>query len=346
MARKHLLMPLLALALLAGACGGGSDPAADDEPAAGTGTTEEAAAGEETEEEGSDWPDKLVLGFVPSREADVLVENVKPLEAALSEALGITVESFVSQDYTGLVEAMASGQADVGAFGPLGLVRAEERAGVEVILQSERFGSLTYHTQYFTNNPDKYCLDEPQADEDGNLHCNGTLDASEGPAGADTLASIEAGTTLAYVDPTSTSGYLIPALQMQEAGVDLASLESVFAGGHDSAVLAVYNGDVEVGMSFDDARGIVAGEHADVGEKVVVFAYSEEIPNDGIAVRGDLPDDLKEAITQAFVDYAATDEGKEVLNSIYEIDNLVPADGSVFDVVRRADEALGDTISD
>lgn len=335
----------LAASLFATACGGDDATDTETEEPTGSETTTEAPTGEGSEAAGdrSDWPEKLVLGLVPSREADKLVESAQPLADALAEALGIEVEAFVPQDYTALTEAMASGQADIGAFGPLGVVRAIDQAGVEFILQSERFGSYTYHTQYMTNDPDTYCTDEPTADEDGFLFCNGTLEADEGPAGADAIAQLEAGTTLAYVDPTSTSGYLIPALQMIEAGVDVDGLESSFSGGHDASVLAVYNGDVEVGLSFDDARGTIEEQFPDVGEKVVVFAYSEEIPNDGFVIRADLPDSLKQAVVDAMLEYASTDAGKETLNAIYEIDGLREGDEAELDVVRRADAELGDT---
>lgn len=334
-----------AASLILTACGGDeTEPEATETETEDTGEeteTETEGEGEEADDR-ADWPDTLVLGLVPSREADVLVENAQPLGDALSEALGITVETFVPQDYTALTEAMASGQADIGAFGPLGIVRAIERANVEFILQSERFGSLTYHTQYMTSDPDTYCLDDVVTDEDGFSYCNGTMEASEGPVGDDAIALIEEGTNLAFVDPTSTSGYLIPALQMLQAGIDLDALNSTFSGGHDASVIAVYNGDVAVGLSFDDARGIVSEEFPDVGEKVVVFAYSQEIPNDGFVIRSDLPDSLKQAVVDAMLEYASTDEGKEVLNSIYEIDDIVEADPSVLDVVRDADEELGD----
>jgi len=338
MRRYFHTMLAVALLALAAACGGDSEPAAQPPTAGGTGS--EQAAGDER----ADWPDRIVLGLVPSREADVLIENAQPLADALAERLDIEVESFVPQDYTGLTEAMATGQADIGAFGPLAIVRAQERAGVEFIAQSERFGSATYHTQYMTNAPDKYCSDEPVADDDGYLSCNGTAEADEGPVGEDVIAQIDG--TLAYVDPSSASGYLIPALQMQQAGIDLSSLDTIFAGGHDSSAIAVYNGDVEVGLSFDDARTTVAEEFPDIGEQVVVFAYSAEIPNDGFTVRGDLPESLKTAITDALLEYAGTEEGTEVLQSIYEIDALLPADDAALDVVREADAELGDLIED
>ncbi len=341
--RIRTITALLAGAMLIAACGDaddGGEPATTETPAE---TTEEAAPADDAPEEAddrADWPDQLVFGFVPSREADVLVDSADELAAVLSEATGIPVEPFISQDYVGLVEAMASEQAHIGAFGPLALVRAIDRAGVEIILQSERRGTFTYHTQYMTNAPEKYCDDEPQADDNGMLWCNGTLEAAEGPVGGDAIARIDG--PIAFVDPSSASGYLIPALQLIEQGHDLSELTTTFAGGHDNSVSAVYHGDVEVGLSFDDARGIVTGELPDVGERVVVFAFSEEIPNDGMAVVGTLPDELKQLIQQALLDYAATEAGQEVLFELYEIEGLAPATADQYDVMRRADAELGD----
>jgi phosphonate transport system substrate-binding protein len=336
-----------AVALLATACAGEEDPVdeTDTTEESTDDTSDEEMDDEEMDEEAAaDAPDQLVFGFVPSREADQLVDSADALAAVLEEATGIPTEAFVSSDYAALTEAMASGQAQIGAFGPLGVVRAIETADVEFVLQSSRFGSFTYHTQYMTNDPDTYCLDEVVTDEDGNAYCNGTLDADEGPVGEDAISLINADTSFAYVDPTSTSGYLIPALQMQNLGVDISAFD-FFAGGHDASVQAVYDGDVAVGLSFDDARSTIAEQFPDVGEKVVVFAYSQEIPNDGFVVSNSLSAELKATIAQAMLDYAATEEGATVLDELYEIGGLREGDDAVLDVIREADEAFGDSFA-
>ncbi|MBA2275858.1 MAG: phosphate/phosphite/phosphonate ABC transporter substrate-binding protein [Chloroflexi bacterium] len=291
---------------------------------------------------GAGDPTELVLGLVPSREADVLVENAEPLVAFLSEALGIPVQGFVPQNYPGLVAAMATGQAHIGAFGPFGLVQAVDEAGAEIVLQSGRDGSVTYHTQWMTNDPDTYCLDEPVANEDGLLFCNGTLEAEEGPIGEEAIALIEDGTTVSFVSETSASGYIFPAVQLVDAEIDhIDGIDPLFADGHDNSVIAVCNGVAPVGVSFNDARTILKEGDCDDLDQVVVFAYSVEIPNDGIAVAGDLSDDLKERITQAFLDYADTEEGQATLDAVYEIDAFSPADLDAFDVVREAAEKVG-----
>jgi phosphonate transport system substrate-binding protein len=326
---------LAALALAVVACA----PAAGESPSAES----MAPTGPEA------WPDELVMGFVPSREADTLVEDIDALTAALSAALSeaagreISVTGTVPSDYTGLVTAMETDQAHIGAFGPFSLLQARDRAGAEIILQSERFGSATYHTQFMTNDPDKYCDDEPVVvdEETGFQNCNGTADADQGPVAVEKVATIEAGTTVSFVEQASASGYIFPATIFINNGIDPETgIDPLFAGGHDASVIAVCEGQAEVGVAFDDARG-AAETTCDVASNVVVFAYGPEIPNDGWAVLGSLPDDLKEAIKQALLDYSATEEGQATLNEIYEIDALVEADLEAFSIVEDAARELG-----
>jgi phosphonate transport system substrate-binding protein len=295
-----------------------------------------------------DWPESIVFTLTPSQETGGLIETAQPLADLLSEKLGIGVEALVPSDYAGVIVALQSGQAQVaGGLGPAQMVQAADTAGADLILQAVRFGNNQYVTQWFTNNPDEFCAEAPVADEDGFLFCNGVLDAAgpgDGPIGTEFIPNV-AGKTVSFVDQGSTSGYLIPALGLIDAGVDpLEDIESIFAGGHDSSVQAVYDGDAEVGVSFNDARGQLVETVPDVGEKVVVWGWSAPIPNDGFAVAGDLPDDLKAAITQAFIDIAATEEGAALLSELYEIDGLVPVPDGSYDIIRDLDTKLADLL--
>ena len=326
MQRRSLIALAAAGALVFAACGS-DDDGADDLP--------------------DGWPDELVFTLTPSQET-ANVETADPLAELLAAELRVDVRAEVPPDYAGVIVALQAGQAQVaGGLGPRQMVQAEDQAGAELILQAERFGSLLYVTQWFTNDPDTYCDDEPVADEDGFLFCNGVLDAAgpeDGPIGEDKLALLE-GQTVAFVEQGSTSGYAIPALQLSEAGIDpIDGIEALFANGHDFAVQAVYDGDASVGVSFNDARGNIVERVPDVGEKVVVFGWSGPIPNDGFAVAGDLPDSLVEAITQAFVDIAATEDGAALLDELYEIEGLVPVTSSDYDVIRDLEEQLGDVL--
>ncbi len=344
--RHHRYLGIFAvLALIVTAC---TSPGASP-----TDEAEETDAPAATESPAAEAPDELVIGFVPSSEAGQLVEDIEPLAEYLTAQLGITVTGTVSNDYTGLVTAMETGQAHIAALPPFGLLQAIDRAGAEVILQSERFGSGTYHTQFFTNDPDTYCtVSEPEEntrivedEEVTYLNCNGTArendETPEGPIGLEALANVEEGTTMSFVEQTSASGYIFPATVLIAEGLNPeADIEPLFAGSHDASVIAVCEGDAEVGVSFDDARTVATTE-CDVANEVVVFAYGPEIPNDGIAVAGDLPDDLKQQIADALMAYAETEEGAEVLDSIYQITAFTEPNLEALEIVRQAVEELG-----
>lgn len=284
-------------------------------------------------------PTSLTLALVPSQDQDGLVDTAKPLTDHLTEELGIEVTGVVSKDYQAAVEAMGADQAQIGFLPSLQLWQASDMYDASVVLQTERNGNISYPAQFMTNNPDKYCEDEP-VERDGMLFCNGA-DALQGPAGLDSITEVE-GAKVALLGPASPAGYIYPVLALQEAGLDTdADIEQLPVTANDASVLAVYNGDAEVGFSFWDARTIVASDTPDVGQKVVVFALTEEIPNDGVALAASLSPELQDRITTALEDFSNTEEGSQVLTDIYSISKLTPADPDSLDVVARAAEKLG-----
>lgn len=280
-------------------------------------------------------PEKLVLGLVPALEADKLISNLKPLDEYLTAELGIPVESFVPQDYTGLIEALGSGQADIGMLPPFAGMLGYERYGIETILISERDGEARYRAQWMTTDPE-FCDEPPEPDWRGLLRC---------------IASIQKvrGKVVGFTDPTSTSGYLFPALQLIDAGINPEEdIQSVFVGSHDAAVIAVLNGDVEIAAAYDDARTYILNEYPDIGQQVIPFNYSDWIPNDGVQVRGDLPDDVKESIKRAFLKLTRVEAGipqeERLMYKLYEIDGFVEFEEGTYEPVKRAFAQMRDKI--
>ena len=348
-----------------------ADEEADDDMA----EEDDDMAEEDASDVPADWPEKITFGFVPSQEQDTLQDDIQPFIDVLEGALGIEVEGVVTTDYTGLVTSMGTDQTDLGAFGPFGYTLGKDQFGnIEPLIQSIRFGNATYHGQWFTNDP-SICQEGTLAEatalenQGGEVVQVGALDATalqvgvffgdDGKAlgettdGGDPISagsscmadlSAVAGKTIAFTSESSTSGYLFPALQLTNLGLDpAADITPVFTGGHDAAVTAVYNGDADIGLSFDDARRTIRGEQTDVGEKVIVFNITDEIPNDVVAVRSALPDSLKDAIYTAVEDFLATEEGEAIFDEIYGWTDIRPAVEADFDIVREAATSLGIT---
>ncbi|WP_084614864.1 phosphate/phosphite/phosphonate ABC transporter substrate-binding protein [Nakamurella lactea] len=285
-------------------------------------------------------PTGLTLALVPSGDAKKLVETVKPLEEALTQRLGIPVKGVITQDYQAAVEAIGSDQAQIGMLPSLQMSQACDRYGAVPALQTQRAGKSSYAAQFFTNNPDKYCADKPVKGENGMLYCNGT-EGGTGPAGLDSLPKIK-GATVSLLQAASPAGYIFPVAALKAAGIDADTDITVKqVGANDASVLAVYNGDAEVGTSYWDARSVVAKDTPDVGTKVVVFALTNEIPNDGVSLSANLSKTWQDKIATAMKDYAKTPEGVQALTDIYQITGLVDADPVALSKTQQVAASIG-----
>ncbi|GAB2644737.1 phosphate/phosphite/phosphonate ABC transporter substrate-binding protein [Gordonia jinhuaensis] len=285
-------------------------------------------------------PKELTLALVPSGDANKLVETVKPLEKALTERLGIPVRGVITQDYQAAVEAIGANKAQIGLLPPLQMVQACERYGAVPSLQSVRKGKTTYPAQFFTNDPSKYCADTPKPDADGYLFCNNTA-SGDGPAGLDEIGKIK-NSKVVMLESASSAGYVFPTAALKTAGVNVKTDDDLTqVGSHPASVLAVLKGDDQVGVSYWDARQSVATDQPDVKSKVVVFALTKEIPNDGVSVSAGLSSQWQDKIKQALLDYAGTSEGVKSLDAIYQITGLRPADATALQAAKAEADSIG-----
>ena len=318
-----------------------------------------------------DWPDSITAGFIQSQRQD----SIQPFVDALEDRLGIDVDHIVTADTNGLVVALGTGQVDFGAFRPFGYVQAKQQyPSIELLIQGVRNGSATYHGEWFAT-PEvaaTLCEEDPVPGALENTDAGVVLvdpfdavalqvgiavgdagkeaevleDGTAVDAGLACLGDLTkaAGLSVAFGNPTSTLSAVFPTLQLMNSGLDPdTDVSTVNLGSRVDPVAAVYAGEQDVGASFDDARRSLREEHPDVGSKVVVFAITPEIPNNVIAVLGGLPDSLKQAIFDAIADYLSTDEGNEVLDTLYDWTDIREAVDSDFDIVRDAQAQLGIT---
>ncbi|MEC9490303.1 MAG: phosphate/phosphite/phosphonate ABC transporter substrate-binding protein [Halanaerobiales bacterium] len=262
-------------------------------------------------------PEKLVLGMVPSREASKLVNDLEPLADILAEELGVEVDHYISTSYTGLIEAIGTGKIDIGLFGPFAMVLADQRHDVNFLVNTVRYGASKYRGQFMV-----------QSD-----------------SGIESVEDLE-GKTLAFTDPASTSGYLFPYVYLKnKIGLDPENdMQTTFAGGHDAAALALYNGDVDAAVTFEDARGSIEEEYPDVMEKLKVIGYTNYIPNDGLIARRGLSDQFTQKIEEVFLNIGDTDQEVAMLDSIFNASGFEKVTSEDYDVVRETYEEMKDQI--
>jgi len=253
--------------------------------------------------------------FVPSRAGEEVTTAAEGVADLLHTQTGLYFKTFVATDYTAAIEALCSkpAKAQMGSLATFALITAADRGCATPALVASRRGSLTYTGQII--------------------------------AGADTgiksLADIK-GKTFCAVEPTSTSGWIIPSVMLRAAGLNLDTDVTVtYAGGHDAAVLGVYNGDCQAGASFVDARTLIEKDHPDVMDKVSVVEVSIAIPNDGVQFVDSFDATMKKQIVDGLLAIAATEDGKAALNAAYQWDGVEAHGNEFYDPFRQLLDSAG-----
>ncbi|MFZ8847459.1 MAG: phosphate/phosphite/phosphonate ABC transporter substrate-binding protein [Candidatus Hydrothermia bacterium] len=254
----------------------------------------------------------LVVGFTPSAETEKIATTVKPLENILSKKLGVKVKSYLATDYTALIEALGSNKVDIAFLPPFGYVLANEKYKSEIILKAIRNGHAFYRSQFVVR--------------------KGT---------AKSINDLK-GKIWAYPDAASTSGYIFPKAYMIKNGInpDKFFKDRIQTGSHDNAILAVYNKEADLATTFEGAENRLIKEYKDIKDKLEVIAYTDSIPNDGIVIRANLDNQLKEKIKKVFLELNNDEEALKILKEVYSWDGLVVANDKDYDVVREVMKLL------
>ncbi|MEX2623908.1 MAG: phosphate/phosphite/phosphonate ABC transporter substrate-binding protein [Acidimicrobiia bacterium] len=287
MTGKRLRIPttwilICTLALIVAACGGTA--ATTTQGSAATTAAETTTTAAETTTTESMEPTVLRFGVTPADDSAGQEERFGAMVAALEEDLGVEVEFITTQSYAGHIEGLIAGDLDISVMSPFAYVIATG-AGADIEARGAYITSPTGQPVY----------------------------RSHGLARADSpdVASIEdyAGKRICFVDPGSASGFLIPSAGLLAVGIDPEAdlAEAIFAGGHDTSVLAIADGSCDAGFAVDTQldRAIAEGDVAE-GELVKVWE-SADIPGVVLTVSGALPEDLRDAIADVFLNNTGAD---------------------------------------
>ncbi len=255
----------------------------------------------------------IKMGFVPMRDGDKLIESVEPLTEMLSKELGVKVEGFTATNYVGVVEGLGSGQVDFGFIPPFAYVLANKESNAQVILTAlNKDMEAKYRSQFLVRKD----------------------------SGIKSFADIK-GKKVAFVDPSSTSGYLFPGAHLIKEGIDLEKdIQYVYSGGHDKSLQLLLNGDIDVATTFVDVRQRYEKEFPDSMEKTEVLGYTDYIPNISVTVKGNMDKDMQNKIKTALLNIASTDEGKALLQELFNMYGFAEATDADYDVIRTTAETM------
>ena len=278
--KTKLLALTLASVMTASLAGCGASGSATSAEA--TSATQESAPG------GEDGV--FTIAYAPNESNTEAADARNGLADDLSAVLGCEVEEIQASDYNAIIEALRTGKADMAYMGSQALALGVERTNLEPIVMKAEDGDpekAIYHSVLITSS----------ANEDIN-----------------SIEDIK-GKTMAFVDPDSTSGNLVPTAEIIQAfpDEDLNSdklhtngdfFEAVsFSGSHQAGLQAVIKGDVDVVPISDQilASEIANGNAAEGDVKII--HESAAIPAEAVVVAEHVDQATRDKLVEFLTSY-------------------------------------------
>ncbi len=279
-------------------------------------------------------PEKpCVITFVPSAEVGKITVAGQGIADWLNKETGLNFQIEVGTSFAASIEAMGAKKAQIGFLNTFSVLLADAKYGIDPALATVR----------------KLAVNEMSPDKD----LEGTMQPyyrgqfiTLADSGIKTLADLK-GKTFCFVDPNSTSGYIIPNIVMKANGVDAEAgdVTATMAGSHPNVGVAVYKGDCDAGVTYIDIRKDESAKlyetYPDIMEKVVVFYTTDIIPNDGIQFIPNFDPELRAKIVAAFLKLSEDEAGKVLLKDLYNINGLVEISSDFYDEFAATMTAAG-----
>lgn len=251
----------------------------------------------------------LAVGMIPDAGAtQISIQEKEPLKNYLAKHLGQPVILIIPTNYNATVEALGNGSLDFAYLGGLTYVKAHKTYGVVPLVQ--RTSDLEFHSLFITgaNSPIK------------------------------SLADLK-GKNFVFGDINSTSGHLMPYMELKQAGIDVEKdFKYRYSGSHPATAKAVESGAADAGALDESVYNAMVAEGKLDKAKVRVFYTSKPFLDYVWVARKDVGKAEQEKFAKAFTDLQ---EGKDdQILGIVRGKKFVRASDDRYEILRKVAEEL------
>jgi phosphonate transport system substrate-binding protein len=260
------------------------------------------------------------IGILGGENASDRLRSNECVRAQIEALLGVPTKIYAPADYNGVIEGLLGGNLDMAWLGASGYAKVymtNPDAVEPVLVKINKDGSFGYYSVGFAR-----------------------VDS-----GIESLDDMK-GKVFGFGDPNSTSGYLIPSIEIPQSGYSMKPGEYfkdvVFTGGHEQTIVAVFNGDINAGVTWADGLGEwVDGYNsgalrkaADAGlvdmTQIQEIWRSRLIPEGPIVLRKDLPEKVKLKVTGLLASMPSMDMECAYGFMAGEVKGIAPVDHDAY----------------
>lgn len=231
-------------------------------------------------------PKILRIGYVPNEEDLEQRVRFDALAAHVARRLGRPVELVQTGTYSTAIEAMRAAKLDVCSLGPFAYLIAHEKTGAQAIVApGTPAGAVNTYRSIFV------------------------VPAASRIRSIDDVRTHAAKLTLAWVDPASASGHLVPRAYLESVGIDpeRAFKSTIFTLSHLASAMTVKSGQVDLAVITQNTLANLVQKGRLKADDLRVIWTSAPIATSVVAVRGGLEARLKEQIQAAYLGFRTDD---------------------------------------
>ncbi len=230
------------------------------------------------------YPEEFNVSIdLSTEEPQVVSHRMEPLRAYLEKELSMPVHFFLSDGYSPVIEAMKTKKIDFIYTSPYPYLLARKKANAKALFYLGK------------------CDGKPLIDY---RSCIITLKSS----GIKTMADLKAkchGLKLAFVDPASTSGHIVPGYHLIQEGInpekDFRSI--IFTNNHLSAIFNLHAGKVDVAcVEISDIDRVHSMNNQVTRGEFNYLWISGKIPDMVYCIRSDLNPAFINKVCKAYAD--------------------------------------------
>jgi phosphonate transport system substrate-binding protein len=251
----------------------------------------------------------LVIGLIPEQNIFHQFERYEPLMKYVGRKAGVQFELKVLPRYGNIVGNFQSLGLDGAFFGSFTYVLAHARLGLDVLARPENEnGVSTYYGMIFVR-------------KDSRIK---------------TVRDMK-GKRLACVDKATTAGYILPMAYFHEHKVRNPRqylAEIYFTGTHENAIADVLDRKADIGAAKNTVFERMAAKDPRVRNELRILAVSPEVPENALALRGDIGETTRKNILDALLGMDMDPDGREILKQ-FGARRFVPTADKDYDAVIR-----------
>jgi phosphonate transport system substrate-binding protein len=232
----------------------------------------------------------LTIGVAPEQNVFRQIERFTPLADYLSGKIGMKIRLKILLRYENVVDNFISAEMDGAFLGSFSYVLAHRKIGVEALARPEnQDGSSTYRGLIFVRTD------------------SGIKSAKD-----------MAGKRFAFVDRTTTAGFLLPLEYFKRHGVEnyKAYLKEVyFTGTHQDAIYDVLNKKADIGAGKNTVFDRLAAADKRISRELKILEKSTDVPESSLAVRKDMDGSVRDSLLEALLSMDQDPAGQIVLKN-------------------------------